>query len=367
MQLTAQTSKSKFMRNKIVSSYPQYTFENESSTALLIVDGKVANYDDLSKISRHQFCALTLIDSETTDYVNKYGDVAKNGVFEINTKNHLAKEWLTDIIPVDNSYKLKQMVSSKSFDHSRLMIIVNGRELTTDFFEEPKIDAKSISSIKLDSFKGTYGAMLTIEFNDNNSLDTNGLELEKTTSAVAIIPANKKESIITPTSFEVDLSSNTSQTSISAVATTVAVTTPISTPTSSVLNPESIVENKVEDNTVYLFQTVDVIPNFSTCDSESNDQTKHECFQKSLMNHVIENFKYPEEAQKHGIQGKVIVKFVIQKDGSIDDISVLRGVSEELDNEAIRIVSIIPNINPALLGGKNVKVSTMIPISFKLN
>ncbi|MCK5907629.1 MAG: energy transducer TonB, partial [Flavobacteriales bacterium] len=97
------------------------------------------------------------------------------------------------------------------------------------------------------------------------------------------------------------------------------------------------------------------------------DQTKHECFQKSLMNHVIENFKYPEEAQKHGIQGKVIVKFVIQKDGSIDDISVLRGVSEELDNEAIRIVSIIPNINPALLGGKNVKVSTMIPISFKLN
>ena len=374
MQLIGQTSKSKFMRNKIVSSYPQYTFENESSTALLIVDGKITDYNDLSKISRHQFCALTYIDSETNNYVNKYGDVAKNGVFEINTKNHLAKEWLTDIIPIDNSYKLKQMVSSKSFDHSRLMIVVNGRELTTDFYDEPKIDAKSISSINLESFKGIYGAMLTIEtkesdLNNNDNIEKVGITTASAVGTIASVDNNKSSIVPTSTKLEVKLPSKTSQTIIGIVAVTPVViesSTPTNTETPKSTVAKPIAEKKVENNNVYAFQAVDVMATFSTCNSESDSQAKYICFQKMLMNHVIKNFKYPEEALKHGVQGRVIVKFVIQKDGSIGDISVLRGVSEELDNEAIRIVTKIPNINPALINGENVKVYTTLPITFKL-
>jgi hypothetical protein len=156
------------MKIKIVSSYPKYTFEDESTSALILVDGKITDYNDLSKISRQQFSTLTFSDTLNTAYVSKYGSIAKNGVFEIKTKNHLAKEWLTELVAIDSSYKLKQMVCSKSFDHTRLMIIVNGRELTTDFFNEPKIDVKSISSINLQSFKGVFGGMLTIESYDNN-------------------------------------------------------------------------------------------------------------------------------------------------------------------------------------------------------
>ena len=221
LQIYGQTSKSKFMRNKIVSSYPKYTFEDESSTALILVDNKITEYSDLSKISRKQFSTLTFIDKlasidtltsidtlaftdtltsidtlasidilasidtlaftdelTSTDtltftdtlivsYIEKYGDIAKNGVFEIKTKNYLAKEWLTDLVAIDSSYKLKQMVNSIYFDHTRLMIILNGRELITDFFNEPKIDVKSITSLDLHSFKGTFGGMLTIKYHDN--------------------------------------------------------------------------------------------------------------------------------------------------------------------------------------------------------
>jgi len=377
LQLAGQTSKSKFMRNKIVSKYPKFTFQDEASTALLIVDGKVTDIYGLSSVSRKQFSKLTFHNKKLAGYVKKYGKAANNGVFEIETKNHLAEIWLADIIAVDASHKLKQMVSSRGFDYSRLMIIFNGRELTTEFFKEPKIDVKSISSMNLESFGGIYGGMLTIETGKvalygNNDLEKAGIAVvaagASTKTEPAIVKKAKPVIVIPPTGFEVRLPSKSSKANVApaTVAATTAVVASTIPDVSSVTTPEPVVVKKEVDNKVYPFQAVDVMATFPNCKNEPNKQAKYVCFQRSLMKHVIKNFRYPARAQEEGIQGRVIVKFVIQKDGSIDEISVLRGVNKDLDKEAMRIVTKIPNIIPAQVDGDNVKVSTMLPITFKL-
>lgn len=350
------------MRNYIVTKHPKYTFEDEATTALLIVDGKLTDIYGLSSVSRKQFSKLEFKDKDLSVYIKKYGDAAKNGVFEIETKNFLAEKWLAEIIAVDSSHKLKQMISSRGFDYSRLMIILNGRELITEFFNEPKIDVKSISSMDLESFGGIYGGMLTIE-TGKVALYGNS-DLEKAGIATAVAVQKEEPIIVKATGFEVRLPSKTSQASIPEVTTVLATTTAaIPTPDATT---EPVVKKKIEDKKVYPFQSVDVMASFPGCESEPNRQSKYLCFQKTLIKHVIKNFRYPEKAMDDGIQGSVIVKFEILKDGSIGNISIIRGVNADLDNEAIRIVNKIPNIKPAKVDGKNVKVSTILPITFKL-
>ncbi|MCK5781645.1 MAG: energy transducer TonB [Flavobacteriales bacterium] len=121
-----------------------------------------------------------------------------------------------------------------------------------------------------------------------------------------------------------------------------------------------------EEEEVFNFQVVESQPIYPGCEKEKDKQAKYICFQKKIMRHVKKNFKYPEIAKEMGIQGRVIVQFVIEKDGSIKQAKVLRGVDKNLDKEALRIVSKIPKMTPAKQRGKSVPVSFMLPITFKL-
>ena len=87
---------------------------------------------------------------------------------------------------------------------------------------------------------------------------------------------------------------------------------------------------------------------------------------KELMNYLNENIQYPVEAAKQGIQGRVVVKFVVNKDGSIADLEVLRGVESSLDKEAIRVIKAMPKWEPGKVDGKNVNVKYTIPVTFRL-
>jgi TonB family protein len=80
-----------------------------------------------------------------------------------------------------------------------------------------------------------------------------------------------------------------------------------------------------------------------------------------------ENIKYPEEAKKAGIQGKVFVTFVIQADGAVTDVKILRGIGGGCDEEAWRVVKMMPNWIPGKEKGKNVAVQFNLPINFKLD
>lgn len=81
-----------------------------------------------------------------------------------------------------------------------------------------------------------------------------------------------------------------------------------------------------------------------------------------LINHI----HYPGSALAHNYQGRVLVKFIVNEDGSISDVKAIKGVNEELDREAIRVVSSMPNWLPGEKDGKPVKVYFTLPISFKL-
>lgn len=86
----------------------------------------------------------------------------------------------------------------------------------------------------------------------------------------------------------------------------------------------------------------------------------------ACMKYLGENIKYPAEAMKAGKQGKVIVQFVVEKDGSISNPQVVRSVDPELDGEAIRVVSIMPKWKPGYQKGEPVAVKFTIPVTFRL-
>ena len=101
------------------------------------------------------------------------------------------------------------------------------------------------------------------------------------------------------------------------------------------------------------YQKVDVMPEFPGGDA-------------ALLKYIAETTVYPKEAKEKGIQGKVLARFMVKKDGSVSDVSVVQGVNSALDNEAIRVVKTLPSFTPGKLNGKTVPVWYMIPITFSL-
>lgn len=86
-----------------------------------------------------------------------------------------------------------------------------------------------------------------------------------------------------------------------------------------------------------------------------------------LMKFMQTNIRYPKEAQARSIQGRVIVQFVVNKDGSICDEHVVKAVDSQLDAEAIRIIRSMPNWTPGKQRGEPVRVRFTLPVAFRLN
>jgi len=85
-----------------------------------------------------------------------------------------------------------------------------------------------------------------------------------------------------------------------------------------------------------------------------------------LLNWIGQHTQYPEIAKENNIQGKVIVRFCVTSKGTVDRVSILKGVDPELDKEAIRVVQTLPAFKPGKQGGKPVPVWYMVPINFTL-
>jgi len=130
--------------------------------------------------------------------------------------------------------------------------------------------------------------------------------------------------------------------------------------------PKEIIPEEEEEEEALNFQVVENQAVYPGCEKYDTKQSRYMCFQKAIMKHIKKNFKYPEIAKEMGIQGRVIVQFVISKDGSITKVKVLRGIDKNLDAEAVRIVKKLPKMQPAEQRGRKVPVSFMLPITFKL-
>ena len=110
--------------------------------------------------------------------------------------------------------------------------------------------------------------------------------------------------------------------------------------------PKPEVENKV-------FDVVEQMPSFPGGNA-------------ALMKYLSENVKYPVVAQENGVQGRVVVSFVVEKDGHITDVKVVRSVDPSLDKEAARVVRSMPSWIPGKQNGSAVRVKYNVPVSFKL-
>ena len=101
------------------------------------------------------------------------------------------------------------------------------------------------------------------------------------------------------------------------------------------------------------YQAVEQMPQFPGGDAE-------------LMKYIQDHLKYPVIAAENGIQGRVIVRFVVSKTGEIQDVTVLRGVDSSLDKEAVRVIKSMPKWIPGKQNGNNVAVYFTVPVLFKL-
>ncbi len=111
---------------------------------------------------------------------------------------------------------------------------------------------------------------------------------------------------------------------------------------------------------------VDKVPVALGCDDQASNAVLKDCFVKSILNHVSQNFNYPKEDKKAGIQGKIYVDFIIEKDARISNVIVTRSVSEDLDREALRVIRAFKVTHPAIVDGQPVRMSFTIPINAKL-
>lgn len=87
---------------------------------------------------------------------------------------------------------------------------------------------------------------------------------------------------------------------------------------------------------------------------------------KEMLKFLQENVKYPENAMKNNVQGRVIVQFVVEKDGTLTEFKVARSVDPDLDAEALRVLQTMPKWKPGMQRGKIVRVKFTVPVSFKL-
>ena len=88
--------------------------------------------------------------------------------------------------------------------------------------------------------------------------------------------------------------------------------------------------------------------------------------EKAMMDFVAQNVQYPKEAMEKEISGRVLVGFIVEKDGSISETEIVKGIGGGCDEEAVRVVKAMPKWKPGKQKGKPVRVHFMLPLTFKL-
>ena len=142
-----------------------------------------------------------------------------------------------------------------------------------------------------------------------------------------------------------------------------------------------IVEDDVEVEDIEINAEVDqteVIDEYVPVEVQEEEVVEQEIFQiveempaypggdQKLMEFIAKGIKYPQIARETGIQGRVFVGFVVEPDGSVSNVKVLRGIGGGCDEEAMRVVKSMPKWKPGKQRGKAVRVSYMLPVNFKL-
>ncbi len=124
--------------------------------------------------------------------------------------------------------------------------------------------------------------------------------------------------------------------------------------------PVDLAEEKV-------FEKVDEMPRYPGCEEMTNAEKREKCAQQKMLEFIYTHLKYPKEAQEKGIEGTSVVKFIIEKDGSIADAEIVRSIGGECDEEVLKSVYMMPKWIPGKQDGKPVRTQFFLPVKFKLD
>ncbi len=115
-----------------------------------------------------------------------------------------------------------------------------------------------------------------------------------------------------------------------------------------------------------IFKVVEDQPSFPGCENISDKTEKKKCADEKMLQFIYGNIKYPAIARENGVEGMVVVKFVVEKDGSITAAEVVRDIGAGCGAEALRVVNMMPKWEPGKQRGRAVRVQFNLPVKFKL-
>ncbi|MFT4760276.1 MAG: protein TonB [Paraglaciecola sp.] len=126
--------------------------------------------------------------------------------------------------------------------------------------------------------------------------------------------------------------------------------------------PPPIKEETVPD----IFKVVEEMPTFKGCEGVRDKKERKACAEQEMLQFVYKNINYPAIARENGIQGMVVIRFVINEDGYISSADIVRDIGGQCGDEALRVVQKMPNWNPGKQRGREVKVQFNLPVKFSL-
>lgn len=119
-----------------------------------------------------------------------------------------------------------------------------------------------------------------------------------------------------------------------------------------------------------IFQIVEEMPRFPGCENEPDEEVRKECATQKMLEFIYEHITYPPIARENGVEGTVVIRFIVDKDGLVKEPTVLRDIGALCGEEALRVVKLMNNMPekwiPGKQRGKPVKVYFNLPVKFKL-
>jgi protein TonB len=115
-----------------------------------------------------------------------------------------------------------------------------------------------------------------------------------------------------------------------------------------------------------IFKVVEDMPRFPGCEDMSNKDERKKCAEQKMLEYIYKNIKYPAIARENGVEGTVVITFVVETDGTITAAQIARDIGAQCGQEALKVVESMPKWIPGKQRGRAVRVQFNLPVKFKL-
>ena len=131
--------------------------------------------------------------------------------------------------------------------------------------------------------------------------------------------------------------------------------------------PPPIPRPVVEEEEAPYIKIAEVMPSFKGCEEVENKEERKDCAEQKMLKFIYKHIKYPAIARENGIEGMVVIQFIVNKDGTLSDYKIVRDIGGGCGEEALRVVQKMPIWNPGKQRGRPVRVQFNLPVKYQLS